>query len=160
MELQNGCLALGHSNLFIPSTLNGSCLDSKLNDAIDIYISRVNKSPRANTKIHLYKGTDSSCYQTLRAFVKVFLEGNSAEKDNLKNEHPGTYNWIDEVWSLRNRHLMSGMPSKYVFHLCLCYQPSCIHPLRKLEAPAKEETWYDGGPPLSFTPLPVADPNR
>ena len=28
VELQNGCLALGHSNLFIPSTLNGSCMDS------------------------------------------------------------------------------------------------------------------------------------
>ena len=24
VELQNGCLALGHANLFIPSTLNGS----------------------------------------------------------------------------------------------------------------------------------------
>ena len=27
VELQNGCLVLAHSNLFIPSTLNGSCLD-------------------------------------------------------------------------------------------------------------------------------------
>ena len=26
---------------------------------------------------------------------------------------------------------MSGMPSKYVFHLFLCYQPSCIHPLKR-----------------------------
>ncbi len=29
VELQTGCLALGHANLFIPSTLGGSCLDSK-----------------------------------------------------------------------------------------------------------------------------------
>ena len=29
VELQNGCLALAHSNLFIPSTLNGSCMDMK-----------------------------------------------------------------------------------------------------------------------------------
>ena len=27
VELQNGCLALAHSNLFIPSNLNGSCFD-------------------------------------------------------------------------------------------------------------------------------------
>ena len=27
VELQNGCLALGHANLFIPSNLNGSCFD-------------------------------------------------------------------------------------------------------------------------------------
>jgi hypothetical protein len=28
VELQNGCLALAHANLYIPSTLNGSCLQS------------------------------------------------------------------------------------------------------------------------------------
>ena len=27
VELQNGCLALAHANLFIPSNLNGSCFD-------------------------------------------------------------------------------------------------------------------------------------
>ena len=27
VELQNGCLALAHANIFIPSTLNGSCID-------------------------------------------------------------------------------------------------------------------------------------
>ena len=27
VELQNGCLALGHANLFIPSTLSGSNID-------------------------------------------------------------------------------------------------------------------------------------
>ena len=59
--------ALAHSNLFIQSTLNGSCLDSQsgkvdesklkqnLSDAIDVYISRVNKCPCADTVVHLYK---------------------------------------------------------------------------------------------------------
>ena len=27
VELQNGCMALAHANLFIPSNLNGSCFD-------------------------------------------------------------------------------------------------------------------------------------
>ncbi len=27
VELQNGCLALAHANLFIPSTPGGSCMD-------------------------------------------------------------------------------------------------------------------------------------
>ena len=27
VELQNGCLSLGHANTFIPSTLAGSCID-------------------------------------------------------------------------------------------------------------------------------------
>ena len=27
VELQNGCLSLGHANTFIPSTLGGACTD-------------------------------------------------------------------------------------------------------------------------------------
>ena len=60
VELQNGCLAQGHTNLFIPSMLNGSCiqngkidikkLSKNLNDAIDVYISRVNGSPCGDGK--------------------------------------------------------------------------------------------------------------
>ena len=61
VELQNGCLALGHVNLFIPSTLNGSCLDNggkinekllcdNLNSAIDVYLSRVDKAPCVGLK--------------------------------------------------------------------------------------------------------------
>ena len=35
VELQNGCLSRGHSNLFIPSTLSGSCVeDGKINSGI------------------------------------------------------------------------------------------------------------------------------
>ena len=55
VELQNGCMSRGHSNLFIPSTLSGSCIeDGQINNdvlcknldmAIDTYISYVNKSP-------------------------------------------------------------------------------------------------------------------
>ena len=50
VELQNGCLSLAHANLFIPSTLNGSCLvgggidDDKLTQnlmsAAEVYIQR------------------------------------------------------------------------------------------------------------------------
>ena len=52
VELQNGCLALAHANLFIPSTLNGSCMDTttgeidqeklkaNLQAATDVYIER------------------------------------------------------------------------------------------------------------------------
>lgn len=69
VELQNGCLALGHANLFIPSTLNGSCMVSgkidadllckNLDSAIDVYISRVDQAPCARTVIHLMKGAKS-----------------------------------------------------------------------------------------------------
>ncbi len=54
VELQNGCLSLGHASTFIPSTLAGSCIDPltgtvdagklrhNLDLAVDVYISRVN----------------------------------------------------------------------------------------------------------------------
>lgn len=172
VELQNGCLALAHSNLFIPSTLNGSCLDSQsgnvdegklkqnLSDAIDVYISRVNKCPCADTVVHLYKGTESSEIQGLRTTVKTFLKGKPSLKKKLKEEHPKEYQRIEDVWNLRARHLVPGLPDKYVFHLTCCYQDECIHPLCKDGRPAVEPTWYPGGPPLSFTPLPVPDPKR
>lgn len=172
VELQNGCLALAHSNLFIPSTLHGSCLDSQsgnvdegklkqnLSDAIDVYISRVNKCPCADTVVHLYKGTESSEIQGLRTMVKTFLKGKPSLKKKLKEEHPKEYQRIEDVWNLRARHLVPGLPDKYVFHLTCCYQDECIHPLCKDGRPAVEPTWYPGGPPLSFTPLLLPDPKR
>ena len=58
VELQNGCLALGHANLFIPSNLTASCydpttskMDIKRNSkkimslATQIYINHVSDSP-------------------------------------------------------------------------------------------------------------------
>ena len=78
VELQNGSLALGHAGLFIPSTLNGSCISGgnidqdllrkHLDAAIDVYISRVNKTPCAGTVINLYKGADSKAYQEENEF--------------------------------------------------------------------------------------------
>ena len=69
VELQNGCCALGHSNLFIPSTLTGGCLDASshggmnqealnnLEAAIEVYIKEVDGSPCGDTQIKLYKGS-------------------------------------------------------------------------------------------------------
>ena len=60
VELQNGCLSLGHANTFIPSTLGGGCGDpatgnidaekvkANINLAIEAYISRV------DVEIHKY----------------------------------------------------------------------------------------------------------
>ena len=52
VELQNGCLAIGHSNLFVPSTIHGSNMDAdgklceemlkkNLDTATDVYINTV-----------------------------------------------------------------------------------------------------------------------
>lgn len=66
VEMQNGCLAIAHSNLFIPSTLTGpnitgqgldyDRLATNLDVAIDVYINRVNGAPCGESEIALYKG--------------------------------------------------------------------------------------------------------
>ena len=86
VELQNGCLALAHANLFIPSTLNGSCisdsgkvdqskLKENLSSAIDVYVNRVDGAPCASTEIRVYRGADSQVYQNENTFVKMYLKG-------------------------------------------------------------------------------------
>lgn len=104
VELQNGCLALAHSNLFIPSTLNGSCLDvntggidqdklkANLQAAIDIYIQRCNGAPCGDTQIVLFKGADSSDLQERREDLITFLKGPCQAKSQLKAEKPELYN--------------------------------------------------------------------
>ena len=88
VELQNGCLALGHANLFIPSTLGGSCVDSatgKIDEkklkhnmdlAMDVYLSQVD-SPCGETTIRLFKGADSSERQRIRPYLIQFLKGSN-----------------------------------------------------------------------------------
>ena len=87
VELQNGCLACAHANLFIPSNLNGSCfspdtgkvdmnlLKSNMDSAADIYISRVNQAPCGDSVIYLFKGTDSSWNQKIQDYLSIFLKG-------------------------------------------------------------------------------------
>jgi hypothetical protein len=66
VELQNGCLSVAHSNLFIPSTLAGpnysdkgldkEQLSKNLKLATDIYISKVDGAPCGQQPIRLLKG--------------------------------------------------------------------------------------------------------
>lgn len=171
VELHNGCLALAHANLFIPSTLNGSCLDGggkvnekvlreNLSSAIDIYISRVHKAPGAGTEINLYRGSDSSSYQKENELVKIFLKGSKASKEKLKTDHPDEFQRIKQIWDVRESHLRKDLPIKYILCLTCCYKESCIHPLCKEGEPSDDVRWYPGGPPMSFIPLPTPDPNR
>ena len=96
VELQNGCLSLGHSNTFIPSTLAGFCtnqdtgavdeelLQKNLNLAIAAYINRVDGCPCGDTSIHLYRGADTSEHLKLRDQLLTFLKGTRAAKEKLK----------------------------------------------------------------------------
>ena len=95
VELQNGCLACAHANLFIPSNLNGSCfspdtgkvdmnlLKSNMDSVTDIYISRVNQAPCGDSVIHLFKGADSSWNQKIQDYLSIFLKGTKKRKAEL-----------------------------------------------------------------------------
>lgn len=124
-----------------------------LNDAIDVYISRVSGCLCGDMKINLFKGPESKENQKIREFFKVYAKGNEQEKMNLKNNHPDEFNVIESIWNLRDRHLVKGLPAKYVFQLVCCYEKDCIHPECKGGPPDVLPVWYPGGPPLSFQTL-------
>ena len=41
-------------------------------------------------------------------------------------------------------------------YVLLCYEVDCIHPLCR-EGRPKEDTWFPGGPSLSYLPIPIPD---
>ena len=94
-------------NLFIPSTLNGSCLsdsgvnqemlERNLDSAIDVYISRVDGAPCASTEIKLFKGVNSSKYQEENDVLKVFLKGSKDAKLKLEKEKPVLYSKVKDT---------------------------------------------------------------
>lgn len=115
-------------------------LKDNLSDAIDVYISRVNKCSCGDTVINLYKGTNNSTNQNMREMVKVFFKGKPEEVNQLKEERPQVYNWINDLRELQKRHLVRGLPSKYIFHLVCCYQKGCIHSFCQEGKPTPEPT--------------------
>lgn len=166
VELQNGCLTRAHSNLFIPSSLHGSPVNAdtgiidkeivckNLSTAIDMYIERCDGAPCGWTNIYLYKGAQFE--MTKRAKLLVFQK--SSKK--LKETDPDIYEEFEKVWAVRNRHMVMGLPSQYVFFLCCCYKSECCHPLCRKGKPEELPCWFPGGPAIDFFPLPVPDISR
>ena len=133
-------------------------LCSNLNKAADVYINRVNKCPCGDTVINLYKGSDSSQYQSMRKHLQVFLKGSQKKKDELQMKEPELYSHFVEVWKVRDNHYHKELPPQYIFLLTCCYKADCPHPLCKDGPPAEELRWYPNGPTLSQNLLPVPDP--
>ena len=173
VELHNGCLALGHSNIYIPSTIygtnfaNGELDEAKLHQnleaAISVYTSQVNGVPCGGKPIHLTRGsTDelSKKQQERRGRLLIFLRGTKKRKKQLQNEYPDEYKYFVTVWDVRSNHMVKDLPENYIFMLVPCYKADCVHPVCRKGRPEKEETWFDGGPPISFIPLPIPDPEK
>ena len=172
VELQNGCLALGHSNLFIPSTIYGSnfvngdidkdTLVKNLDAALGVYMNAVNGAPCGAKPIHLTRGSTSEYsvqLQERRSRLITFLRG-SQKKKKLKEAYPKDYDYFQKVWQVRNNHMVENLPSNYVFLLLPCYKANCFHPVCTKGKRSSQPTWFQGGPTLSFVPLPIPDPER
>ena len=126
VELQNGCLALGHANLFIPSTLGGSVINpdtgtvdmervaKNLELATAVYIDRVNKCPCGETVIHLIRGADSS---SLKRVFDDFLKGTKKKKETLALDEPELYAYFKKVAKVKQRHEVVGLPAQYLYLL-------------------------------------------
>ena len=133
VELQNGCLSLGHSNTFIPSTLGGSCVDQQtgttneaklrenLHLAIQAYISRVDGCPCGDTTIKFYKGSESEEHHAISDKLDIFLKGSNKQRELLRKENSDLFSRFKMIWDIRNRHMVQGLPS-YIFFLKCCYQ--------------------------------------
>ena len=91
---------------------------------------------------------------------KIYVNGMKKEKMALQNNHPDELKTIQDVLNLRVKHMVKGLPSKYVFHLVCSCQEGCIHPECKGGPPDVLPVWYPGGPPASFLPMSVPDIER
>ena len=128
VELQNGCLAQGHSNLFIPSTIHGSNLNDRgvdqdklrtnLDAATDVYINSVSGSKCAGKPIKLVNGacnTLSKDYSARRENLTTFLQGSKKKKLLFQRQYPEEFNYFTKVWAVRNNHMVNNLRENYSF---------------------------------------------
>ena len=173
VELQNGCLALAHRHLFIPSTLNGNNFNDKgldeaklrdnLSAATDVYINRVDGASCGDTQVRLLRRANdehSSYLQERRPQLLTFLNGSIKAKEQLHKTNPTQFKYFSEIWEVRNDHMVKSVAEKYVFLLVPCYKEDCIHPVCKRGKPQSEIVWCENSPPISVLPLPVPDESR
>lgn len=168
VELMNSGLSQAHANLFIPSTLSGSNygrggldkvkLKQNLEIATEVYIDRVQGSSCCGSPVQLFKGAESD--MSRRQKLLTFLKGNKKDKQLLKTSDPDLHRYFQEIWDVRNRHMSKTVPCNYIFHLTLCGEPGCIHPRCKNGETSCEMKWYEGGPSVTWLPIPVPDLKR
>ena len=99
-------------------------------------------------------------YQEKRTHLETVLKGSQVRKQELRVKSPTLYDSFEEIRNLWERHMVKGLPKNYIFQLLPCYHNGCPHPVCLSGKPLEEKCWYEGGPLLSYLPIPVPDPNR
>ena len=171
VELQNGCISLGHSDTFIPSTLAGSGVDpdkgnisevklqENLHLAMDAYMNRVDGCSCGDTSINLYKGSETEEYHSITDQLEIFLKGSNKNKEVLRKEQPELFSRFQKIWDIRNSHMVKDYLQHTFFFKC-CYQDQCNHPICQSGRPPVTLCWYQNGSPVSHIPFPVSDPTK
>ena len=173
VELLNGCLSVGHSNVFIPSTILGSNrsndgidnekLLANLDAAADVYINTMAGTRCAGNPIVLVKGAKnevSKRYLERRDHLLTFLQGSAKKQLAYKKEFPEEYAYFSKVWTIRNNHMIKNLPENYILMLYPCFKKNCPHPICVNGKQNSEPVWFKDGPPLTYVPLPIPDPKR
>ena len=127
--------------------------------ATDVYINRVNGCPCGEGTIRLYEA-DSTELQELRDKLLQYLKGSKCQREALQRNDPQIYSYIEDVWAVRNNHMVKDLPTQYLFHLVCCYKPTCYHPFCKAGTHKELPKWFPGGPDVSYLPLPICDRAR
>lgn len=116
--------------------------------------------PRGNTTIRLFEGSTAQEHHDTSEKLQVFLKGSIKQKQTLEREHPSLFSHFKKIWGIRNRHMVIGLPSSYIYFLSCCFDPNCRHPVCQSGPPCSEICCYPGTPPISHLPLPVPDSAR
>ena len=125
-----------------------------------MYISRVQGAPCGDANIQLQKGACGAEANKLlerRNLLLIFLNGKAEDKQNLKKSNPELYRYFEKVWTVYLNHKRPNISNKYFIVLDLCYKEECPHK-RCMEGNKEPYHWFNGGPPLTYFPLPVPDP--
>ena len=144
-----------------PSDMTGeidvAMMKKNMNEAIKVYIERVNNTPSMGTTIKLYPGVEQSSFHNRRNDLLIFLKGTQEKKAALKKEKPALFAHFEKVWMLRDSHMVSSsIPSKYAFVLKCCGSSDCIHPA--CTGKPIDVKWFDNGPSIgTIMPTPVVE---
>lgn len=156
IELQNKFLSLAHASLYIPLTLNGSCLKGadKLNQknlqenissTTSFYISRVNGTPFWQNKLKFFLRLAVPSIKKKTILLRLFWKRIIRKKSFRR----GTY-WdvsVDREYltTQQEKQVYKKAPTKYVFSLLGCCQSNCTHPFCKRGWSVVRTSWYRGG---------------
>ena len=97
----------------------------------------------------------------IRKYLYSSSKVRKKEKEALKRSEPTLYSYFEEVWGIRNRHMVKDLPHPYVFMLLPCKAKDRPHPRCEENGNSDDgNTWLPGSQPLSYFRIPIADPKR